>query len=126
MKALAALLVATCVLAAGCAGDGEHLATLAKTQSCLASAGVRLGGTLDFVATTATGGALRAHLRDNEVTVVFGATVGDANQINDAYHRFRASNIGIEDVLKQQRNAVMLWASHPSDADIATITGCLK
>ena len=126
MKALAALLVATCVLAAGCGGDGEHLATLAKTQACLASAGVRLGGTLDFVATTATGGALRAHLRDNEVTVVFGATVGDANQINDAYHRFRASNIGIEDVLKQQRNAVMLWASHPSDADIATITGCLR
>jgi hypothetical protein len=34
--------------------------------------------------------------------------------------------VGIDDVLRQQGNAVMLWHQHPSDADLATITDCLK
>ena len=125
-KLLAAMLAATCLLAASCGGSGEHLSTLAKTRACLVKAHVRLGGQLDFVATTATGGALKAHLETNDVTVVFGETVDDANNIDDAYRRFRAKNIGIDDVLKQSGNVVMLWHMHPSDADIAKITGCLK
>ena len=56
----------------------------------------------------------------------FGLTLEDADNINQAYRHFRAANVGIEDVLRQQRNAVMLWQSHPSDTDIARITGCLK
>lgn len=126
MKPLAALLVATCLLAASCGGNSEHLATLSKTRACLVKHDVRLGGQLDFVATTATGGALKAHFPENDVTVVFGETVKDADNINDAYRRFRARNIGIDDVLKQQANVVMLWRVHPSDADIAPITECLK
>jgi hypothetical protein len=34
--------------------------------------------------------------------------------------------VGIDDVLRQQQNAVMLWHEHPSDADLSEITGCLK
>ena len=126
MKTLAALLVATSLLAASCGGSSEQLSTPAKTQACLARAGVTFGGQLDFVATTATGGALKAHLPGNDVTIVFGETVADADNINDAYHRFHAENIGIEDVLHQVGNAVMLWRLHPSDADLARVTDCLK
>ena len=32
---------------------------------------------------------------------------------------------GIDDVLRTQGNAVMLWRTHPQDADTATVTGCL-
>jgi phage terminase large subunit-like protein len=92
----------------------------------LTADGIRLGGGLDFVATTATGGALRAHLADNDVTVVFGATTADADNINQAYHRFHSQNVGIDDVLRQQGNVVMLWHQHPSDADAARITACLE
>jgi hypothetical protein len=28
--------------------------------------------------------------------------------------------------LRQQGNVVMLWHEHPSDADQATVVGCLK
>jgi hypothetical protein len=126
MPRAALLVVVTCLLAASCGGSGEHLATLPKTRAGLVKNHVKLGGQLDFVATTATGGALKAHLPDNDVTVAFGETVSDADNINDAYHRFRARNIGIDDVLKQQGNVVMLWRVHPSDADIARITSCLK
>jgi len=126
VKPLAALLLATSLLAASCGRPSQHLASPAKTRDCLAKAGVSFGGQLDFVATTATGGALKAHLRHNDVTIVFGETVADADNINDAYHRFHAQNIGINDVLHQQGNVVMLWRLHPSDADLARVTGCLK
>jgi hypothetical protein len=126
VKLLAATLLATCLLAASCGGADEHVATLGKTRECLVRKDVKLGGQLDFVASTATGGALKAHLKDNDVTVVFGATLADANAINDIYHRVHGPNIGIDDVLKQQDNVVMLYRVHPSDADIALVTGCIR
>ena len=57
---------------------------------------------------------------------MFGDTVDKADNINQAYHRFRSKNVGIEDVLRQDQNAVMLWHAHPSDADLARVTACLK
>lgn len=124
MRLLAALLPIA-ILAASCGGNGQSVSTLAKTRSCLTKDDVRLGGTLDFVATTATGGALKANLATNVVTVVFGQTAADADNIDQAYRRFRSANVGIDDVLRQQGNVVMLWHAHPSDADIARITRCL-
>jgi hypothetical protein len=112
---------------AGCGGSGgSRLYTRQKTRDCLVAKHIALGGALDFVATTATGGALRAHLASNFVTITFGATTADAGNIDQAYRSFRARNVGIDDVLREDQNAVMLWHEHPSDADIATITSCLK
>jgi hypothetical protein len=115
------------LLLSACGGaGGSGLYSLEKTRTCLAAKHIRVGGALDFVATTATGGALRAHLATNDVTMAFGETTTDADNIDQAYRRFRAANIGIDDVLREDRNAVMLWHTHPSDADIATIGDCLK
>jgi hypothetical protein len=111
---------------AACGKSGDSVYSLGKSRSCLEKKHVRLGGTLDFVATTATGGALRAHLGSNVVTVVFGDTVADADNIDQAYRSFRSRNVGINDVLREDQNAVLLWHAHPSDADVATITSCLK
>jgi hypothetical protein len=119
------VLLSIALLAASCGGKGQSVSTVAKTRSCLTKDGVRLGGTLDFVATTATGGALKANLPTNVVTVVFGQTTADADNIDQAYRRFRSANVGIDDVLRQRGNVVMLWHEHPSDADIARITSCL-
>jgi hypothetical protein len=116
--------LAVCVLA-GCGKDTPTY-SLAKSSACLRQNGVALGGQLDFVATTATGGAVRVRLRDNSLTLVLGQTKGDADNIDAAYRRFHSSNVGIDDVLRRQGNAVMLWHQHPSDEDLATITGCLK
>lgn len=128
MKVVLVLVLCTvAVLAASCGGSGAKIYSLEKTKTCLSDAGgATVGGSLDFVATTSTGGAFKAKLDDNSVTVVFGATEADANNIDDAYRRFRAKNVGIDDVLRQQGNAVMLWHLHPSDPDLATVIGCLK
>jgi hypothetical protein len=120
------ILVLVALLAASCGKGSESLASLDKTRTCLHKEGVLTGGPLDFVATTATGGALQAHRGANFVTIAFGETVADADNIDQAYRRFRSKNVGIDDVLRQQANVVMLWHAHPSDADVSAITGCLK
>jgi hypothetical protein len=115
------------VLALAACGPGAKTYTASKTRLCLAAHGARIGVPFgDIVASTATGGAFRAQLTDNFVTVVFGASIGDANNINDAYHHFTGKNVGINDVLRQQGNAVMLWHEHPQAADLSFITACLK
>jgi hypothetical protein len=114
------------VLACGCGGKGDQLYSLDKTKACLTKDGVRLGGPLDFVATTATGGAVQVHFATNFATLAFGDTVDKADNINQAYRRFRSKNVGIDDVLRQDQNAVMLWHAHPSDANVARLTACLK
>jgi hypothetical protein len=114
------------MLAAGCGGESGY--SIAKTRSCLEGKRVRSGGKLDFVASTAPAGAFVAHLGDNFVTIVFGENDSNADELEAAYHRFAFSNVkeGLPDVLKRQRNVVMLWHKHPADTDLATVTGCLE
>lgn len=122
-----AALVLLCALLAGCGGGGNKLYTLSNTKQCLRKqGGVKFGGRLDFVASTATGGAAYVRLPDNALTLVLGESVDDANNINDAYHRFRAKNVGLEDILRQDRNAVLLFREHPTDADVAKVEDCLS
>ena len=122
------LLVGTVLAAilAGCGSSSQRIYTLPKSTACLKTKPVRLGGSLDFVASTATGGAVKIHTNDNFLTLVFGKTVADADNIAAAYHRFAASNVGVDDVLHQDQNAVMLWHTHWSQPDLDLVSGCLK
>jgi hypothetical protein len=113
-------------LLAGCGASSPHLYSLGKTRTCLESKPVRLGGQLDFVASTSTGGAVKVHTSDNFVTLVFGRTVADADNVAAAYRRFAAKNVGVNDVLDQESNAILLWHTHPSQPDHDLVTGCLK
>lgn len=118
--ALAVLVVVGC--------GSQNLYSAAKSRACLASEDARIGGKLDFVATTATGGAFIANLSDNSVTVAFGTKPSDAADIALAYQRFAFPNVrdNLQDVLKRYENAVLLWHKHPGNADLALVTGCLK
>src|SRR5438874_4338420 len=114
------------LLAASCGSPGTHTYSLAKTEACLKTKPVRLGGPLDFVATTAAGGAVKIHTSDNFLTLVFGHSVDDANNIAAAYRRFAAKNVGVNDVLYQSSNAVTLWHKHWTQDDLDLVTSCLK
>ena len=117
------------VLASGCGSGGTTLYTRQATAACLTKAALQpkpVTEAVDFVANSATGGAFTVQLADNRVTVSFGDTVADADNIDQAYRRFKANNVGIDDVLRRQGNALMLWHVHPQDNDLATVTGCLK
>jgi hypothetical protein len=110
----------------GCGGSKAY--SLDKTRACLTQRGAKIGGKLDFVASTATGGAFVTSLGGNSVEVVFGDTSADAQQIQQAYERFAFENVkaGLADVLRRYDNAVTLWHQHPQDSDLALVVGCLK
>lgn len=114
------------LLASGCGGKTSY--TVVKTRSCLQARGAQVGRNLDFVASTATGGAFSAALGDNTVKLVFGQTDSDAQQIIAAYQRFAFPNVrtGLADVLRRYSNVVTLWHEHPQDADLSLVVGCLR
>ena len=124
-------MLAAAVLLAGCGGGGPSVYTKVATEACLRRAALQpapVPETAAFVANSAKGGAFLVQLVDNRVTVSFGDSMADADNIDLAYRRFAAPNVapGIDDVLRRQGNAVMLWHVHPQDNDLTTITGCLK
>jgi hypothetical protein len=114
------------LLVAGCGGTKSY--SLAETKACLADRkGVRLSSRVDFVADKALAGAVVVKLpSSNRVTVAFGLDQEEADRLAGAYRRFRGRNIGIEDVLRPDHNAVLLWKAHPSEQDIETVNGCLR
>jgi hypothetical protein len=123
------LFAAAAVLVSGCGSGGTAIYTREATVACLQNISLHptsVAETSDFVANSATGGAFTVQLVDNRVTVSFGESNADADNIDQAYHRFKASNVGLNDVLRRQGNALMLWHLHPQDDDLTTITGCLR
>ena len=123
MLALAAVLA---LLAAAC-GGGSKTYTAAPTRACLADQErAKISEDVDFVASTASGGAVNVRFPLNQVTVVFAADRDEAANVVRGYERFKGETIGLEDVLRVEHNVVMLWAAHPTDLDLATIHECLE
>jgi hypothetical protein len=126
--ALAFLALSLCALVlAGCGGAKNY--ALAATRKCFAhenGVGLRPVPRSDFIARNALGGAISVAMRGNEVTITFGRDSKVAAGVAAAYRRVHGANIGIEDVLRPQRNAVLLWRAHPSDHDLSLVNSCLK
>ena len=124
--ALLGVTVGLLLTVTGCGGQKDY--SLTAVKECLGQRGAHVGGKLDFVAQTATGGAFVTHLGDNFATIAFGESPTDGKQIELAYQRFAFANVraGLADVLKRYNNVVTLWHVHPSNTDLAIVTGCLK
>jgi hypothetical protein len=125
------VLVAFVVAGCGSGSSGTALYTLAATKTCLQTTGgihnFSSVSSDDFVASTASNGALRVTLPDsNAVTMLFAQSQQEASNLADAYRRFHAKNVGIEDVLRTDNNVVLLWQFHPSGTAENTIHDCLK
>ena len=126
-----ALIALLAFAVAGCVGGStsSSVYTLAATKQCIeTNLGIHSFPPLgdDFVASTASGGALRIRLADNAVTVLFGESANEASNLADAYRRFHAKNVGVEDILRTKGNAVLLWQLHPSAPDESNVEDCLK
>jgi hypothetical protein len=112
---------------AGCGGAKNY--TLAATRKCFThekGAKLRTVPRTDFIARNALGGAISVTTGRNEVTITFGSDTKVADGIATAYQRVHGKNIGIADVLRPQRNAVLLWRAHPSDRDLSLVNSCMK
>jgi hypothetical protein len=126
-RALPALAAAGLLLT-GCGGsDTPDRYALQPTRDCLADAGVATSTEgLDFVASTALGGALIARPEGNRVVLAFGGSAADATRTVRAYRRFAGERIPLHDLLFQERNTVLLWEEPPTEQQARTVGGCLE
>lgn len=121
--------VAVAFLVTACGRPGLKTYSEVKSRACVVDAHLRVGHppASDFIASTALGGAFRVTFKDkNAVTVSFGSDPKNAEGLDAGYRAVHGKNVGIDDVLRTQGSAVMLWHMHPSDADLNQIQSCLK
>jgi hypothetical protein len=125
---VATLAIAVALLAAACGPPGPKVYDEAKSRACVSGEHLRVTAppASDFIAGTALGGSFGVKLPKNSVTVSFGDTIDNAQTLDQAYRNVHARNVGIDDVLRMQGNAVMLWHGHPSDRDLGLVQNCLK
>ena len=113
-------------MAAGCGGTSRY--ALEPTRECLQGAEgalVRAAPADDFIAATATGGAINVKFADNQVTITFSEDSDQADNIATGYRRFKGKGIGIDSALDEVRNVVMVWGVAPAPAEKAEVHGCL-
>jgi hypothetical protein len=127
-----AVALAAGALAAGCGGSPTsepNAYALAPTRQCLLDQeGVRVDTkNVDFVATTALGGAMRVRVSaTNFVIMAFGDNEAEAQRIEQAYREFAGRSIAIDDVLERMKNLVLVWNAPPAGEEDAAVLGCLK
>ena len=122
------LAVALVLLGAACGREEEpRVYELRPTRACLEAANVRVTTRkIDFVASTAPGGAFTADFPENDVTISFGTSEADAARTERAYRNFAPKRIKIDDVLRRDGNVVLLCAVGTNEEDSETVSDCLQ
>jgi hypothetical protein len=120
------------LLAAGCGARSNTPFTAQGTIACLKAKGFTVTTDptqLGFIAAFAENGGLRASSQGgNVVTIAF---TKDESTVQDTVKAFKshasaALRPHFSDVLRTNRNAVMVWTTTPSADDDQTVEGCLK
>ena len=133
MRSTAVLLGVLALLAAGCGARTSKPFTAAGTAPCLKHKGFTgvssAADKVGFIASFATNGGLHAVSPDNNaVTIAFTADPDEVDSTGKAFRRnappiLRAH---FSDVLRSNRNAVVVWTTSPSDEDSSALNGCLS
>ena len=123
-------LVLLAVLAAGCNTEPSAYKA-APTATCLRGLGYRVTtdpAKLGVVERNASNGGLLAFHPGNAIRMAFGANSDDATGIAEGYRRFAPRKLKphIDDVLRIQKNAVLLWTVTPPQEEINSVFACLK
>jgi hypothetical protein len=126
------LVVTLALVAAGCGARGSKPYTAAGTVKCLKSKGFT-GVTTDpvkvgFIAGFAdNGGILAKAPGGNVVTIAFAGDTAGAADTESAFRAhatpFYRRHMG--DIMESQRNAVLVWQTSPTQAQIDAALGCL-
>jgi hypothetical protein len=130
MRPFLCLLLLLAVVAAGC--DTEPSKYKAEpTAKCLRKHGYEVTTEptqLGVVEGHTENGGLIARHPGNAVRIAFGASSDDAPGIENGYRRFAPKKLRphIDDVMRTQKNAVLLWTVTPPQDEMDTVFGCLK
>ena len=125
--------VAVIVVAAGCGARDNKPYTAAGSAACMTKKGFTKVTTnqlkVGFIAGFAQNGGLRATTSDgNLLTIAF--TPDDAAGVTSTKAAFRTHAPAslrprMNDIMESQGNAVLVWTTSPSPAQLADALGCL-
>jgi len=130
MRLKATLVLLIVLGAAGCAAEPSTFKA-EQTAKCLRDNEITVlteRSELGVVERSAEHGGLVAYTKLNAVRIAFGANEEDTLGIEEGYKRFAPKKVKphIADVMRTDKNAVLLWTVTPSDEESDAVTGCLK
>ncbi len=128
----AACIAVLALLAAGCGARSSKPYTAAGTVACLKDKGftevTRNPRKIGLIAAFAEHGGLKARASDGNVLTIAFATDEEEAKSTQAAFKNQAPPFykkRINDVMRADRNAVMVWTTSPSQDQIDTVQGCL-
>ncbi len=131
MRIRAAAPLALVLVAAACGASEPSVYKPTGTADCLRGDDYRVTtdvSKVGVVAASASLGALRAFEPGNTLTISFGSGPVEAAAIVRGYRRFAPKRLKrhLDDVLRTEKNAVLLWTITPSAEKLDAVLGCLK
>jgi hypothetical protein len=123
--------IAAGLLLAGCSSGEPSTFKSGPTARCLAGNGYRVttdDAKVGVVAANAPNGGLLAREPGNALTIAFAQDSDDAIKTAAAVKRFAPKKLRphITDVMRTQKNAVLLWTVTPPQDELNKVFACLK
>jgi hypothetical protein len=124
------IVLALALVAAGC--ESEPSAYKAEpTAKCLREHGYRVTtdpAQLGVVEKNAENGGLIAYEPGNAVRIAFAKNSDDALGVERGFRRFVKKKVRphITDIMRTQKNAVLLWTITPPEDELNKVYDCLK
>jgi hypothetical protein len=121
------------VLAAGCGARSSTPFTASASVGCLKTKQFTHVSTnpakVGFIAGfAANGGIIATSPAANVVTIAFTDSADSVASTEQAFRRHAPASLRphMSDVMRVNRNAVIVWTTTPSGGDESTVEGCLK
>ena len=123
--------IAAALFVAGCSSGEPSTFKAGPTASCLKGNGYRVttdDSKVGIVAANAPNGGLLAQEPGNALTIAFAQDSDAAIKTAAAIKRFAPKNLRlhITDVMRTQKNAVLLWTVTPPQDELDRAFACLK
>jgi hypothetical protein len=123
--------VGLAAVVAGCGNPVHSHYSVSATADCLRKLDYHVNTNSDelgVIEAAAPEGALRASEPGNNVTIDFAEDAAGTIPIRRAYHRFgpKRRREHINDVMRWQHNAVLVWEITPPASEEMRVADCLK
>ena len=123
--------IAAGLLLAGCSSGEPSTFKAGPTAKCLEGNGYSVttdDAKVGVLAANAPNGGLLAKEPGNALTIAFAQDSDDAIKTAAAVKKFAPKKLQphINDVMRTQKNAVLLWTVTPPQDEMDTVFGCLK
>jgi hypothetical protein len=131
MRLAVPILIAAGLFLAGCSSGEPSTFKAGPTATCLKGKKYRVttdNAKVGVIAANAPNGGLRANETGNALTIAFGQDSDDAIKIAAAFKHFAPKKLRphITDVMRTQKNAVLLWTVTPPQDELNKVFACLK